>query len=153
MLESMTSVVKDMLERELPIMLVALVLITLAMIIDLWTGVLKAKQKHIARTSKGFRRTCQKAKEYYIPFLALTLADFLLGFLEFYSLPFFSMAYCLYTIFIEWKSIMENTRSKEDCDHIYKALLELAKNFDNKKELIEAMEKVLTEEKEKDKEE
>lgn len=152
MIEQFHGVINEMLMRELPIMFVALVLMTLAMTIDLWTGIMKAKRKHIARTSKGFRRTCEKAKAYYIPFLALTLADFLLGFMSFYSVPFFSMAYCLYSIFIEWKSIMENTRSKQECNTIYKALLEMAKNFDNKKELIEALQKVLAEETEENKE-
>lgn len=51
------------------------VLVLLAIMADLWSGVRKAKKKGIARTSYGFRRTVEKLAKYYNALLALTVID------------------------------------------------------------------------------
>ena len=50
-------------------------MVLLAIMADLWSGVRKAKKNGIARSSYGFKRTVDKIARYYNVMLALTLVD------------------------------------------------------------------------------
>lgn len=51
------------------------ILVFLAMMADLWSGVRKAKQRGDRRTSYGYQRTVAKASRYYNMMIALTVID------------------------------------------------------------------------------
>lgn len=46
----------------------------IAIVLDLATGILKAKMRKQARTSKGYRKTMVKLSQYLVPVLILSLA-------------------------------------------------------------------------------
>ena len=50
-------------------------MVLLAIMADLWSGVRKAKKNGIARSSYGFKRTIDKIARYYNVMLALTVID------------------------------------------------------------------------------
>ena len=50
-------------------------MVLLAIMTDLWSGVRKAKKNGIARSSYGFKRTIDKIARYYNVMLALTVID------------------------------------------------------------------------------
>ena len=50
-------------------------MVLLAIMADLWSGVRKAKKNGIARSSYGFKRTIDKVARYYNVMLALTVID------------------------------------------------------------------------------
>ena len=50
-------------------------MVLLAIMADLWSGVRKAKKNGIARSSCGFKRTIDKVERYYNVMLALTVID------------------------------------------------------------------------------
>ena len=71
-------------------------LVLLAMMADLWSGVRKAKRVGIATSSYGYKRTIDKAVRYYNFLVALTIIDAMqmaaIWYLEQfygYRLPFF----------------------------------------------------------------
>lgn len=49
--------------------------ILIAMTIDLIAGIQKAKELHVARTSTGLKKTCDKAKKYFPTFGIASLMD------------------------------------------------------------------------------
>ena len=73
-------------------------MVLLAILADLWSGVRKAKQNGVARSSYGFKRTVDKVARYYNVMLALTVVDAMqmasLWYLEQYndwSIPYISL--------------------------------------------------------------
>lgn len=54
-------------------------MVLLAIMADLWSGVRKAKKNGIARSSYGFKRTVDKIARYYNVLLALTVVDAMLS--------------------------------------------------------------------------
>lgn len=82
----------------------------LAVLIDLWTGIEKAKAKGEKIRSGGLRRTITKIGDYW-KVQAFGLMIDVFGSL-FYSCPFASMAIGLGIIAIEGRSVIENLREK-----------------------------------------
>ena len=68
---------------------VATAALILAMATDLIFGVRKAKLRGEATTSKGFKKTCEKARKYFSPYLVLICIDLLAAVLL--PVPAFSM--------------------------------------------------------------
>ena len=71
-----------------------------AMLVDLITGVMKAKQRGEARTSTGYKKTAVKAKKYFTPFIELCFIDLLCCVVI--PFPVFSMIWTGYCIFCEF---------------------------------------------------
>lgn len=100
-----------------------------AMFIDLLTGIRKAKRKKQLTTSRGFRKTAEKAMQYLLPMLCLTLIDIIASvFLDF---PFLTGGLGIFNIYIEMLSVWENTHTKEEtirqkecATDVYKFLIE-----------------------------
>lgn len=82
-----------------------------AMFIDLITGVYKAKQLGQLRTSRGFRRTAEKATQYMLPMFCLTLIDVIASVMLDY--PFLTGIMAAFNIYIELRSVWENTHTQE----------------------------------------
>ena len=83
-----------------------------AMLVDLITGVMKAKQRGEARTSTGYKKTAVKAKKYFTPFIELCFIDLLCCVVI--PFPVFSMIWTGYCIFCEFKSVCEKSWEKAE---------------------------------------
>jgi len=136
-------------------------LVLLAIAADLWSGVRKAKQNGIARSSYGFKRTIDKIAKYYNVLLALSVVDAMqmasVWYLEVYysyhiiMFPFITFLGAVGICLIEIKSIYEKAEdkvrienvsvlagklitSKADISDIVKAVLEYLNAPDAEKE-------------------
>jgi hypothetical protein len=115
-------------------------LVLLAVVADLWSGVRKAKQRGEARTSYGFKRTVDKLCKYYNLMVILTILDLMqivgIWYMDQYygyRLPVFPVVTLLGAIFIgliEAKSIYEKAdeKVKDDYHQVAALLAEISKN-------------------------
>ena len=118
--------IMDYISKEL-IMVFAMIfglylLVLLAIISDLVSGVRKAKQRGEARTSYGLKRTIDKLSRYYNGLFAITIVDlmqmigvwYLDGYYEFHIplLPLLTFVGAIFIGFIEVKSIYEKADDK-----------------------------------------
>jgi hypothetical protein len=83
-----------------------------AMVIDLYFGVKKAKENKQATTSKGLKKTCDKARKYFMPFLVLMLIDIMAAVVL--PAPFFSMLWAAYCVYCEFVSVREKAWTKAE---------------------------------------
>lgn len=113
--------------------------VLLAMAVDLWVGVAKAKKAGIARRSTGYKRTCDKATKYFFPMLCLSCIDLMACTLL--PVPLFTLALAAFNIFCEYKSVMENTHEKAE---MRKAEKTMSIILENKDDLASAIAKILT---------
>lgn len=105
------------------IVLVIYLLVALAIFLDLWAGIRKAKARGEYRSSAGLRKTVDKFCRYYNMLLTVTVIDvlqmLLLGFLNHlygYTIPVLPVITTLgaiFIVFIELKSIFEKNDRKE----------------------------------------
>lgn len=104
------------------------VLVLIAILADLWSGVRKAKKNGVARTSYGFKRTVDKIARYYNVMLALTVVDAMqmasFWYLETYNgwhfpvFPFVTLAGAVGICLIEIKSIYEKAEDKVRIENV-----------------------------------
>lgn len=104
--------------------MVALWVIALGLIFsDLWSGVRKAKQKGVFRTSEGYKKTIDKIAKYFNMLLPLALMDISINGVIFYlhyfynsdyvMLPWFTFIGTGYIAWVEIHSILEPADIKE----------------------------------------
>lgn len=117
----------------LAIIIIMWVFVAVAMIVDLVSGVRKAKQRGEMRTSYGFKQTVNKFVLYYACMLFAFMFDCIGMF--FYPLPFVTLIAAAFLIFIECKSVLEKAHDK-DKRKFNKSMQELAILLDNKDDLI-----------------
>lgn len=124
-------------------------MVLLAILADLWSGVRKAKKNGIARSSYGFKRTIDKIARYYNVLLALTVVDAMqmgsLWYLEKYyeyNWPIFpivtlvgSIGVCL----IEIKSIYEKAEDKVRIENVANMAGKIITNKDDISEIVKAV--------------
>lgn len=110
----------------------------IAMLVDLIFGVRKAKRNGEATTSTGLKKTCDKARKYFSPFMATVCIDVIAACASL-QVPIFSMLWAAYCVFCEFISIREKAWQKaeirqqertmkvilENKDDIAKALIQL----------------------------
>ena len=84
-----------------------------AMVVDLIFGVRKAKRNGEATTSTGFKKTCDKARKYFSPFMATVCIDIIAACANL-QVPIFSMLWSAYCVFCEFISIREKAWQKEE---------------------------------------
>ena len=82
-----------------------------AMVVDLIFGVRKAKRNGEATTSTGFKKTCDKARKYFSPFMATVCIDIIAACANL-QVPIFSMLWAAYCVFCEFISIREKAWQK-----------------------------------------
>ena len=103
----------------------------LAVLIDLFFGVRRAKRLKIARTSLGYRRTISKLTSYFGLMFMLTMADIAASVL--FHMPYFSVIGSIGIVAVEAKSVFENLKLEEkDIADIQKLMRKL---LENKEEL------------------
>ena len=84
-----------------------------AMVVDLIFGVRKAKLNGEATTSTGFKKTCDKARKYFSPFMATVCIDIIAACANL-QVPIFSMLWSAYCVFCEFISIREKAWQKAE---------------------------------------
>lgn len=104
-------------------------LMIVAMGVDLVTGVRKARLAGRARTSQGYKMTCDKAIKYFLPMLCLTCLD-LIGSMVL-PCPVFTMLLGAFNVFCEFKSVMEKTHEKEEIHDAANTMNVVLKNKDD----------------------
>lgn len=84
-----------------------------AMVTDLIFGVRKARQNGEATTSTGLKKTCDKARKYFSPFMATVCIDTIAACAN-CPVPIFSMLWAAYCVFCEFISIREKAWQKAE---------------------------------------
>ena len=100
-----------------------------AMVVDLIFGVRKAKRNGEATTSTGLKKTCDKARKYFSPFMATVCIDIIAACANL-QVPIFSMLWSAYCVFCEFISIREKAWQKAEIrkqERTMKVILEIRK--------------------------
>ena len=118
-------------------------LVLIAIFLDLWAGVRKAKQRGEFRSSFGLRKTIGKVSNYYNMLFVVTIIDIIQMLLVLLlnehastvlpALPFLTLGAGAFACAIEAKSIFEKNTDKEKArvQETAKMLSEILKNKDN----------------------
>ena len=106
------------------LMIVDYAAVLVAVLIDLRSGMLKARRRGETRTSKGYRRTVDKASRYFITLLALSVIDSMVVMAAMLlrstmawnvpALPVFTTIGAICLTLIEAKSVVENTQKRSE---------------------------------------
>lgn len=119
----------------------------IAMFLDLVFGIKKARENHEATTSTGLKKTCDKARKYFSPFMVTVCIDLIAACANI-PFPVFSMLWAVYCIYCEFISVREKAWKKaeirkqertmrvvvENKDDIAKLLAELLKQNEKEEE-------------------
>ena len=108
------------LEQKLMFVGICWIMVVVAIIIDLISGVHKAKLRGELRTSDGFKRTVSKFVLYYSALTIAFLADCIVNYVIFAynnfipEIPYFTIVLSLFLIvFVEGKSVIEKANEKQ----------------------------------------
>lgn len=125
------------------------IMVLLAIMADLWSGVRKAKKNGIARSSCGFKRTVDKIARYYNVLLALTVVDAMqmssLWYLEKYyeyNWPIFPIVTLIGSIgvcLIEIKSIYEKAEDKVRIENVANMAGKIIADRDDISEIVKTV--------------
>ena len=110
--------------------------------VDLFFGVKKAKENGEATTSMGFKKTCDKARKYFSPFMVAVCIDLIACIVL--PFPVFSMIWAGYCVFCEFISVREKAWQKAEIrkqDRTFRIMLE------NKDDIARAVAEILKEKK------
>lgn len=116
-----------------------------AMVVDLIFGVRKAKRNGEATTSTGLKKTCDKARKYFSPFMATVCIDIIAACANL-QVPIFSMLWAAYCVFCEFISIREKAWQKAEIrkqESTMKVILE------NKEDIAKTLIQLLNQEQKK----
>ena len=105
-----------------------------AMIVDLVFGVYKARQLGEATTSTGLKKTCEKARKYFSPFMVLVCIDLLSSVIS--PIPAFSLLWSSYCIFCEFISVREKAWQKAELRKQERTMSIILENKDDIAKLI-----------------
>ena len=95
------------------IILVCWFFMVVSSIVDFWSGITTAKALGQALMSHGFRRTITKIGDYVRLMLFALMFDVLGSLLSFYIVPFATILCTVAIIYIEGKSVVENSKRKK----------------------------------------
>ena len=125
------------------------VLVLLAILADLWSGVRKAKRNGVARSSYGFKRTIDKIARYYNVMLALSVIDAMqmasIWYLEKYygyhwpMFPVVTLMGAIGICLIEIKSIYEKAEDKVRIENVANMAGKIITNKDDISEIVKAV--------------
>ena len=137
------------LKRRAVVILVFWIIMVIAVFIDLWTGVEKARARHERIYSDKLRRTVAKIGEYWRVQIMFLLFDIVGSFISVYNLPYASMFGTVCIVYIELRSVFENLKEKRSSAV---EILEVAqkiidcKDSDGAKQLIKDLNDKITKE-------
>lgn len=95
------------------IILICWIFMILSSIVDFWSGTTTAKVLGQALMSHGFRRTITKIGDYVRLMLFALMFDILGSLLSFYIIPFATILCTVAVMYIEGKSVVENSKRKK----------------------------------------
>jgi len=105
-----------------------------SVLVDLWTGVERAKKCGEKLLSSGFRRTIVKISDYWRVMFFGLVVDCILFVLLPYNVPFGSLVFTTACCAIEGRSVIENLRlKKSSAASVPGIILELLKQYDQEK--------------------
>ena len=130
---------KDHLLLDVVLILVATLAILVSMAIDLFFGVRKARLNGQATTSTGFKKTCEKARKYFSPFMVLVCIDLITCVIV--PVPAFSLAWAAWCVFCEFTSVREKAWKKEE---LRKAERTMNIVVENKEDIAKLVAELLT---------
>ena len=117
-----------------------------SMAVDLFFGIKKARQNGEATTSMGLKKTCDKARKYFSPFLVTVCIDLIACIVM--PFPVFSMIWAGYCVFCEFMSVREKSWQKAEIRKQEKTISIL---LENKDDLAKAFAEVLKKQQEAEK--
>lgn len=110
--EIMTTIIETYVYKHVVLICLTVAAMLLAMAVDLGAGIHKAKINGIARTSTGFKKTCEKGRKYFLPLATLIGVDLMAC--TVLPAPVLTMIWGAYCIFIEFRSIREKAWEKAE---------------------------------------
>ena len=138
MIEELNTLLAEHIYRYAVIESLCMASILIAMTIDLIFGIRKARINGEATTSRGLKKTCDKARKYFSPLLCIVCIDLISCVVT--SVPMFSMLWSVYCIFCEFMSVREKAWQKAEIRQQERTMRVLLDNKDDiAKALIEAM--------------
>ena len=138
--DALNILMTEHLYRYAVIVALCMLAMVVAMAIDLVFGVKKAKENGEATTSRGFKKTCDKARKYFSPYIVTVCIDLIACVVV--SLPVFSMIWAAYCIFCEFISVREKAWKKAE---IRKQERTMQVVLGNKDDIAQALLKALRE--------
>ena len=144
--DALNILMTEHLYRYAVIVALCMLAMVVAMAIDLVFGVKKAKENGEATTSRGFKKTCDKARKYFSPYIVTVCIDLIACVVV--SLPVFSMIWAAYCIFCEFISVREKAWQKAEIRKQEKTISIL---LENKDDLAKAFAEVLKKQQEAEK--
>lgn len=134
---------------QIGLVILCYVVSAIAVLLDLRSGIAKAKKRGEYRSSFKFRKTCQKFNEYGNTLLILTIVDVLIISFEdvitmqmhwiLPNIPIFTFLGAVGICFIEYKSIKEKAEDKHKIDEAEAFIFSLAKD----KNALELLQKLI----------
>ena len=138
MIEELNTLMSEHIYRYAVIESLCMASILIAVTIDLIFGIRKARINGEATTSRGLKKTCDKARKYFSPLLCIVCIDLISCVVT--SVPMFSMLWSVYCIFCEFMSVREKAWQKAEIRQQERTMRVLIDNKDDiVKALIEAM--------------
>lgn len=134
MYEALQTFCAEHLFNHILLIVVSTFAMVIAMAADLYFGVQKAKALHRATTSTGFKKTCEKARKYFSPYMVLICIDLIACVLI--PVPAFSMLWAAYCVFCEFKSVREKAWEKEELRKAERTMNVVIENKDDIAKLI-----------------
>lgn len=126
------------------VIFVCFIALLMAMVVDLVAGVMKAKELGIARTSTGYKKSCDKAKKYFPTFMEASMLDVATCIVS--PFPIFCILWTAYLCFCEFKSVREKAFEKAEIrrqDRTMQVVLE------NREDIAKAIAEAMRQEREK----
>lgn len=140
MTEIIHTFLQEHLYRTALIIAICMGALIVSMAVDLFFGIKKARDNGEATTSRGFKKTCDKARKYFSPFMVAVCIDLIAC--TVLPFPVFSMIWAGYCVFCEFVSVREKSWQKAE---IRKQERTLNVMLENKDDLAKAIAKILQE--------
>lgn len=146
MTEIIHTFLQEHLYRSALVIAICMGALIVSMAVDLLFGIKKARQNGEATTSMGLKKTCDKARKYFSPFLVTVCIDLIACIVM--PFPVFSMIWAGYCVFCEFMSVREKSWQKAEIRKQEKTISIL---LENKDDLAKAFAEVLKKQQEAEK--
>lgn len=134
MTEIIHTFLQEHLYRSALIIAICMGALVVSMGVDLFFGIKKAKENGEATTSRGFKKTCDKARKYFSPFMVAVCIDLIACIVL--PFPVFSMIWAGYCVFCEFVSVREKSWQKAEIRKQERTLSVLLENKDDIAKMI-----------------
>lgn len=146
MTEIIHTFLQEHLYRSALVIAICMGALIVSMAVDMFFGIKKARQNGEATTSKGLKKTCDKARKYFSPFMVTVCIDLIACIVM--PFPVFSMIWAWYCVFCEFMSVREKSWQKAEIRKQEKTISIL---LENKDDLAKAFVEVLKKQQEAEK--